>query len=365
MNAERESGSTGLIRSRAPVRVDLAGGWTDVAEFCSETPGAVVNVALALHAQVTLSPRNQPEETDPDENLRHRGRLKAEGVSIFSSDFYEYIEAASIRDLEYDGNVDLVKAAMRAMDAPGGFDLITSSSAPPGSGLGTSASMGVALLASLCRYEKRHMVAYELAEEASRIEREELGIRGGKQDHYASALGGMLFLEFHGPVVQASPLPLRRGTLLELESNLIVAYVGQSRLSGDVHAQVSERFSAGDAGTRQAIEDLKAISRGMKRALMAEEMAEVGRLIDANWDAQKRLHSATTTDRIEECLRKAKEEGALGGKACGAGGGGCIAVFAPPDRAHRIRKALEQLETQPLEVILDDHGVESWEVRHA
>lgn len=354
-----------VIRSRAPVRVDLAGGWTDVAEFCRETPGAVVNVTLALYAQATLSPRSSAAKSRreaADGNLRQRGSLVEESVSIYSSDFEEYVEAASIRDLEYDGNVDLVKAAMRALDVPGGFDLITSSAAPPGSGLGTSAAMGVALLGCLCGYDRRHLVAYELAEEASRIEREELGIRGGKQDHYASALGGFLFLEFHGPVVQASPLPLRRATVLEMESNLIVSYTGQSRLSGNVHAQVSERFSAGDPATTRAIEDLKTIARSMKRSLIAEDFAELGKLIDANWAAQMQLHTATSSEKIEECLAKAKEEGALGGKACGAGGGGCVVVLAPPDRTHRVQRALEALDTQLLEVVLDHHGVETWSV---
>ena len=336
--------------------------------FAARRRGAVVNVALAIHAQVTLSKRGKTEDgpgylsPESDKNLKRRGHLSEQAVSIYSSDFEEYIEAASIRDLEYDGNIDLVKAAMRAMDVPGGFDLITSSTAPPGSGLGTSAAMGVALLGALCRYDQRYMVAYELAEEASRIEREELGIRGGKQDHYASALGGVHFFEFHGPVVQTSSLPLQRATILELETNMIVAYTGESRLSGEVHAQVSERFSSGDRETIGAIEDLKQIARTLKCALMANDWQEIGKLIDANWDAQKRLHSATSTARIEECLSAAKQEGALGGKAGGAGGGGCVFVLAPPDRAHRVRRALEALDTQMLEVALDHHGVEVWDI---
>lgn len=368
MNDLTKVEQVGYIRSRAPVRVDLAGGWTDVSEFCQVTPGAVINISLALYSHVTLTPRhknhghvNNQSVAASASNLKSRGELVEEGVSIYSSDFDKYVEASSIRDLEYDGNVDLVKAAMRTQGVSGGFDLVTSSSAPPGSGLGTSAAMGVALLACLCRYDRQSKVAYELAEEASRIEREELGIRGGKQDHYASALGGALFLEFHGHVVQASHLPLSRSTLLELESNLIVAYTGESRLSGQVHSQVAERYHNGDSHTVTAIENLKTISRTMKRALMADDWQEVGSLINANWECQKQLHSATSTERIEELLTRAKQEGALGGKACGAGGGGCVAILSPPSRVHHIRRMLESLEANILESTLDYHGVEAWE----
>ena len=180
-------GDRGMIfRSRAPVRVDFAGGWTDVAQFAVGRPGAVTNAAITVYSYASLMPHNEGKESPmPDE-----------GVRIYSSDYDTYVEAEEIGKLEYDGNIDLVKAAIKKMDVPGGFEIATQSRAPAGSGLGTSAAMGVALIGALCKYAGRYMVDYEVAEMASHIERAELGIRGGKQDHYTSALGGVNFLEF-------------------------------------------------------------------------------------------------------------------------------------------------------------------------
>lgn len=130
-----------LVRARAPVRVDLAGGWTDVAEFCQKTPGGVVNVAIDLNSTVTVLSKTSRAEAG-DRGWRFHSRLEDESVEIYSADFDIYIEARRVADLEYDGNVDLVKAAIKEMDLAGGFTLITESTAPPGSGLGTSASLG-------------------------------------------------------------------------------------------------------------------------------------------------------------------------------------------------------------------------------
>ena len=146
-----------LIRSRAPVRIDFAGGWTDVALFAQEKPGYVINAAINIYSFATIRTAG---DSAPTGELRHERDLEDKRVSIYSSDFDVYIEAKNIKKLEYDGNVDLVKAAIRRMDAPGGFDMITQSVAPPGSGLGTSASMGVALLGSLADYAGAHLLQY-------------------------------------------------------------------------------------------------------------------------------------------------------------------------------------------------------------
>ncbi|MBZ0256219.1 hypothetical protein K8I31_09165, partial [bacterium] len=255
-----------LIRSRAPVRIDFGGGWTDVADFCRETPGYVVNAGINVYSFVTIS---EKIDFDPKTQTFLKPRGKAHGgVTLYSSDFDQYVHAENIRELEYDGNIDLVKAAVRKLGVDKEFTLITQSIAPPGSGLGTSASMGVALLSALNRYAGSHMLDYELAEEASRIEREELGILGGKQDHYAAAMGSVSFMEFRGEDVRATKLQLSRAAALELEKNLVLCYGGQSRLSGDVHARVKERFEGGDPNTVGAIEEMTEIALEMKDALL-------------------------------------------------------------------------------------------------
>jgi len=341
-----------IIRSRAPVRVDFAGGWTDVALFCRETPGAVVNAALNTYSLATILLKDRPTP-EWEESLHHRRTLEEKAVEIYSSDFDVRVEARRIAELELDGNADLVKAA-------GGFSLITASSAPPGSGLGTSASMAVALIAALAELSSRHFLRYQLAELASEIERVDLGIRGGKQDHYASAYGGISFMEFHGEEVRCCPLALSRDTVLELEQNLVLAYTGKSRLSGDIHEKVTGAFQRAEKENVDAIEGMKRIAHEVKDALFEKDLGRFGELMLQNWKAQKALHPSVTNPQIDAAFEAALEAGAVGGKACGAGGGGCLLFYARPDTKHRVRRALEQLGIQLLDLRFDTSGVETW-----
>lgn len=349
-----------VIRSRAPVRVDFAGGWTDVALFCQETPGAVVNAAFNSYSMATVLLKDRPTP-EWGESLRLRRTLEEKAVEIYSSDFDVRVEAQRIADLELDGNADLVKAAIKRMDTQGGFSLITSSSAPPGSGLGTSASMGVALISALAYLSRRHFLGYQLAELASEIERVDLGIRGGKQDHYASAYGGVSFMEFHGEEVRCCPMALPRGTVLELEQNLVLAYTGKSRLSGDIHEKVTGAFRAGERGTVEAIEGMKRIAHEVKDALFEADLEKFAHLMLENWAAQKALHPSVSNDQIEEAFQAAMEAGAVGGKACGAGGGGCLLFYCRPDTKHRVRRALTELDIQLIDFLFDFCGVETWQ----
>jgi D-glycero-alpha-D-manno-heptose-7-phosphate kinase len=349
-----------LVRSRAPVRIDLAGGWTDVAEFCEKTPGAVVNVAIDLCSTATVLARISREAAG-DRGWRLHSRLEDESVEIYSADFDIYIEAKRVADLEYDGNVDLVKAALKEMGLAGGFTLITESTAPPGSGLGTSASLGVTLLGALGKYAGKALLPSETAELASSIERNRLGIRGGKQDHYASALGGLEFMEFRGHDVKPSHLVTSRSVLRELESNLVLIYTGKSRLSGDIHQRVSDAYHSGRGATHEAIEEMKQIAREMKDALILGDLDLTGPLMSRNWECQKALHPDVTNPQINELFELAVRNGATGGKACGAGGGGCLVFLCGPHDTHRVKRALREVEgVQILPVRIDSRGLETW-----
>lgn len=314
------------IRSRAPVRVDLAGGWTDVAEFAQPRPGAVVNVAINLWTYVTL--RTCPVE---------------EGIKIFSADFDQFISARDIKALEYDGNMDLVKAAVEMLNIRAGVSIQTRSDAPPGSGLGTSAAMGVALIGALGHLRGRTFLDFEVAELASHIERHQLSIKGGKQDHYASAIGGLNFMEFFGETVRTARIPVCDSTRMYLEKHLVLAYTSKSRLSGDIHSHVWGAYRAGERETVDAIEEMKKIARLTKDYLVAGECNKLGDLLNQNWACQKALHPSVTNDQLEELFGVALKSGAKGGKACGAGGGGCVLFLAEPEREHTLRRALEKM----------------------
>ncbi len=324
--SEEDSATDAVIRARTPVRIDLAGGWTDVAEFAQDTPGAVVNFTINLWTYASLRPRHGSRE-----------------VEIFSADFDEYVTARDIRELEYNGQVDLVKAAVRELDSGEGLSIQTRSDAPPGSGLGTSAALGVALLGALGHHAGKPLLDFEIAELASRLERHELGIRGGKQDHYASALGGLNFMEFYGETVRTAHIPISTATQFYLEKHLLLVYTGRSRLSGNIHTHVWGGYAAKDPTVVGAIERMKELARLTKDALISGNMRRLTECVNENWTCQKALHPSVLGPDTERLLEAVSGQGLAGAKACGAGGGGCVLLLAQPDQEHRVRRAVEQI----------------------
>jgi D-glycero-alpha-D-manno-heptose-7-phosphate kinase len=187
------------------------------------------------------------------------------------------------------------------------------------------------------------LLDFECAELASHIERSELHIRGGKQDHYASALGGMNYMEFFGETVRTARVPLAPSMRMYLEKHLLLVYTGKSRLSGDIHSHVWGAFRSGQPQTVNAIERLKQIARRMKDSLMAGDCNEVAELLNENWTCQKALHPSVTNEQLDDLFQLAVRSGAKGGKACGAGGGGCVLLLAEAEREHVLRRAMENV----------------------
>lgn len=336
-----------IMRSRAPVRIDLAGGWTDVPPFADREGGAVVNLAINRYTYATL--RTRPES----------------GVRIQSADYHTYVEAETVRRLEYDGTLDLVKAALKRLDINAGLELVTRADAPPGSGLGTSAALGVALVGVLNVLQAERLSAHEVAELATRLEVEELGIAGGKQDQLAAALGGINFLEFgaHRPI--SSPLPVSLGVINELEKRLVLCYSGISRLSGDLIQRVQQAYLAGEPATCDALRTMRDLARQCKSALLAGTLNDLGALLQENWRCQKALHPSITNADVERLFAIADQHGALGGKACGAGGGGCLVFFCESERERELRDALMAAGGQIIDFNIDRYGLQTWRVDQA
>jgi D-glycero-alpha-D-manno-heptose-7-phosphate kinase len=324
------------------VRIDLAGGWTDVPPFSAEVGGAVVNAAINRYAYATLVPR-------PDEHIQ-----------IVSADFDQFLEVRSFRELEYDGNLDLIKAAVRRLGIQQGSDIFVRCDAPPGSGTGSSASIGVALLGLLNLLQGDRLSPHEIAELAHLLEVEELHVAGGKQDQYAAAVGGVNFLEFKDPAVAVSPLRLAAGVVSELEKHLVLCYTGKSRVSGNIISTVMNAYQQGVPATTRALHRLKDIAREMKSALLRGDLADFGRLLSENWACQKALDPSVTNPQIDALFDVALASGAIGGKALGAGGGGCLLFFCQGDKEHLVRRKLAEAGTQIIDCNLDFHGLETW-----
>jgi len=330
-------------RARAPVRIDLAGGWSDVPPFSAEAGGIVVNVAISRYSYATLV-----------------GNDTCEFV-LESGDYDEYIEARNIRELEYNGSLDLLKAAVRRMQLNVGGHLITRSEAPPGSGTGSSASMGVALVGLLDAMLGREMSRMEIASMANLLETEELSIDGGKQDQYAAACGGLSYMTFEDPDVTVERLEPSRDFLLELEKSLLLVYTGKSRLSGDIISTVMGAYQRHETAMTEPLINLREAGSQMREAIMGEDLDRVGEVLQLNWENQKRLYDEMTTPKIDVLFEIAQEAGLLGGKACGAGGGGCVVFLCEPDREHVVRRNIEDLGGQCIDFNFDHEGLAVWE----
>ncbi len=329
------------FRSRAPLRLDLAGGWTDVAPYASTRGGAVVNAAITLYAHAMV-------------------RRGGDALRLRALDLGASVSARSRSDLLPDGELALLKAVTRR-HAPESADIATRADAPAGSGLGGSGAMGVALVAALLALKGDRRLPAEIAAEAFDVETRDAGVLGGKQDQYAAALGGVQFLAFGDPAVEATRLDVPFGALRDLETRLVLCYTGASRLSGATHARVWERFAAGEPGVARALDGLRACALQMRAALLRGDLGQVGEVLAENWRCQRRLAEGMQTPGMAALERVAADAGALGGKACGAGAGGCLLFLARAGGEFDLAEALRGAGGTLLPFTFDPNGVVVWQ----
>lgn len=305
------------IRATAPVRLDFAGGWTDVAPFAPAEGGVVVNAAVELRAEVTLEPGG--------EGYRLEARDLGQTGSYPSAEF------------ERDGRLDLLKAAVRLFTLPP-CRLVTRSDAPPGSGLGSSGALDVALAAAGIASSGRRVHPEHAAEMGWQLEAVEAALPGGRQDQYAAALGGFHRFVF-GEAVTTVPLALPAGFADWLERQVVVCYTGQSRVSSDTIARVMGRYAARDPVVTGALRRMKEVAETMALALEAGDAAAVGRGLSENWRCQCALDPAMRTDAMAALEAAMAGVGTLGGKAAGAGAGGTMFFLVGGDPAEAARRA--------------------------
>ncbi len=283
------------------------------------------------------------------------------GISIESFDTDEQAEIRDIRQLEYNSVLDLFKAAIKRTGIRRGVRLLVRSDAPPGSGLGSSAALGVATMAALARYLQWHLLPYEVARESQALETEELGLECGVQDQLASAYGGVSFMEVTYPHARVNPVPLDAATLGELEDRFVLVYTGHSHFSSGMHQKVIAEYEAGR--NVQVFQRLAECAVQGKEALLSGDLPAFGEAMNRNWEAQKALHPEITTPAIEELHARTLEAGALGFKANGAGGGGTVTILAQRNRDHLVRRAVESLGMTVLPAKIDFTGLRVWEPR--
>ncbi|MFO0907383.1 MAG: hypothetical protein U0794_03305 [Isosphaeraceae bacterium] len=334
-------------RARAPVRFCDLGGWTDTRIV---PHGAVLNFAARLYTYVTLSTREGPA-----------------GFHLESLDTEERVSFSDVRQVEYNGVLDLLKAAV----ARSGIETHRSgiystrreikvrvrSDVPPGSGLGSSAALGVAAIGALARFNNHHLLPHEVARESQLLETQNLKLESGVQDQLASAYGWVNFMEVEYPQARVFPIPLTDAVRCELEDRFVLVYTGKSHFSSAMHQKVISEAQHHKA-------DFDALAQAAiagKEALMAGDLDGLGAAMNANWAAQKNLHPDITTPEIEALHAAAFEAGAVGFKANGAGGGGTVTILARRNHTHLVTRAVRSLGMTALPAFLDTRGLQVWE----
>jgi D-glycero-alpha-D-manno-heptose-7-phosphate kinase len=329
------------IHARAPLRVSFAGGGTDVSPFPEREGGRLLHATIARYARVTLNPRDDDR------------------VHVTSLDLGVSSEFGLGEPLELDGRLDLAKAVVARLgrDVPHGFELTLSSDVPPGSGLGASSALVVATIAALHDLRGQAAAGPAVAELAHSIEREELSMRGGRQDCWAAALGGFNFMELHGAHVVVTPIALPDGVATELERSLLICFTGITREGDRLIEDQAARFEAHDEDTVAGLRRQKELAGEIRDALLAGALDAVGPLLAQSWQAKKRMSDRISNPRIDELYAAACEAGAGGGRLAGAGGGGYLLLCCRGGTREQVRARLAELGAPAEDVTFEPAGV--------
>lgn len=334
------SPTTGLAaRAAAPLRLDFAGGWTDVPPFSALEGGLVVNATIGLYAHATVEP----------------GRT---GILLRSEDLGEEVRVAEPEELRSDGRLALLQTALRLYPVTD-CTVTSRSEAPAGSGLGSSGALDVALISALSKARGESIERPDLAEAAWRLEVVEAAIPGGKQDQWASALGGFRRFTFHDPTVESEHLRIDPAFLQHLERHMVLCYTGTSRISGRMISRVVGGYERGDENIVRAFRGMKDVAARMAEALEAGNPEKVGQLLNENWAHQCQLDAGMRTDEMAKLERAVSSAGVFGGKAAGAGAGGCMFFLARTDSAH-VASAARNAGARILPVSWVPEGVRAW-----
>lgn len=339
-----------IIRSKAPLRLGLAGGGSDVSPYSDIYGGLILNATINLYAYCTI------EETEDGM------------ITINGYDSHCFKSYPSTTQLEIDGEASLIKGVynriMRDYDfEPKSFKITTYNDAPAGSGLGTSSTMVVCILKAFIEWLSLPLGDYETSRLAYEIERKDLGLSGGKQDQYAAAFGGFNFMEFlQNDLVIVNPLKIKRWIVDELEASMVLYFTGASRSSAAIIDEQKKNTSEGNSQAIEAMHKIKQSAVDMKLAVLKGDMYEFARILGEGWENKKKMAGAITNPMIQEAFDVAEAAGAIAGKVSGAGGGGFIMFMVEPTKKKEVIEALGKLDGFVMPFQFTEGGAHGWKI---
>jgi len=338
-----------IFRARAPLRISLAGGGTDVSPYSDIYGGSILNATVSMYAYATIIPR--------DDNK----------IIFNSIDKNERLEFETSTFLKPDNNLVLLKGVYNRIIKdfslkPLAFELTTYVDAPPGSGLGSSSTLVVAIIGAFVEWLSLPLGEYDIAKLAYQIEREDLKMAGGKQDQYAATFGGFNFMEFYKEKVIVNPLRIKNEFIDELQFNLLLYYTGTSRLSSKIIESQSKNITEKGDKSLEAMHKLKEQSNKMKESVLKGDLESIGKILDFGWKNKKMLTKGITNELIDNIYNSAIESGATGGKISGAGGGGFIMLYCPGTTRYKVINSISKFGGEFRRYQFTKYGLTTWSV---
>lgn len=336
-----------IIRSKAPLRLGLAGGGTDVSPYSDLYGGNILNATINMYAYATIKPGN-------------------DNKIIFNSIDRNQIIETNKNEIIYDNQLDLLKAVYQRVKNDYNlktlsFELTTYVDAPAGSGLGSSSTLVVAVLGAFKEWLQLPLGDYDLAHLAWEIERKDLALAGGKQDQYAATFGGFNFMEFYkDEKVIVNPLRIKQEYINELEFNLLLYYTGTSRLSSDIIQAQSNNVITKNVKSIDAMHKLKEQSIHMKETLLKGKIDEMGEILDFGWQFKKQMTSEISNPILDEIYETALQSGSTGGKISGAGGGGFMIFYCPENTKYKVIESLQKFGGEFRKYNFLNNGIYTW-----
>ena len=339
-----------IYRSKAPLRIGLAGGGTDVSPYCDLYGGAILNATVSLYANANIEP------------------IEENAIILQAVDRKEERRYEWAPELPIDGTLDLLKGVynriQREFSLPlSGFRLSTYVDAPAGSGLGTSSTLAVAVIGAFAEMLRLPLGEYDIAHMAYEIERNDLKMAGGRQDQYAATFGGVNYMEFYqDDKVIVNPLRIKQQYLFELENNLLLFYTATTRESAKIIEKQSRNVTDKKQQSIEAMHQLKQQAQMMKEALLKGRLHDIGDILDFGFNQKRLMAEGISNTAMDTIYEAAKKAGATGGKISGAGGGGFMIFYCPGIAKYKVIDALSAFGGHCKSYQFTTQGLTTWTI---